>query len=66
MGNKNREENKLNRLCISPDTDPVHDEDPVDAESLLQQFGSDGHRVEVTEPPEKEARHVSCFRSAVG
>lgn len=30
---------------------PVHDEDLVDVESLLQKFGCDGHRVEVAETP---------------
>lgn len=38
------------------DTDPVHDEDLVDVESLLQQFGCDGHRVEVAETPETQQR----------
>lgn len=33
-------------------TDPVHDKDLVDVESLLQQFGCDGHRVKVAETPE--------------
>lgn len=30
---------------------PVHDEDLVDVQSLLQKFGCDGHRVEVAETP---------------
>lgn len=30
---------------------PVHDEDLVDVESLLQKFGCDGHGVEVAETP---------------
>lgn len=30
---------------------PIHDEDLVDVESLLQKFGCDGHRIEVAEPP---------------
>lgn len=38
--------------CVSRFTDPVHDEDLVDVEPLLQQFGCDGHRVEVAETPE--------------
>lgn len=31
---------------------PVHDEDLVDVQSLLQKFGCNGHRVEVAETPE--------------
>lgn len=30
---------------------PVHNEDLVDVQSLLQKFGCDGHRVEVAETP---------------
>lgn len=30
---------------------PVHDEDLVDVQSLLQKFSCDGHRVEVAEAP---------------
>lgn len=36
-------------------THPVHNEDLVDIQSLLQQFGCDGHRVEVAETPETAA-----------
>lgn len=43
------------RDAVSQETHPVHDEDPVDVESLLQQFGCDGHRVEVAETPETAA-----------
>lgn len=40
-------------MCeASRQTDPVHDEDLVDAESLLQQLGRNGHRVKVAEAPE--------------
>lgn len=53
-------------------TDPVHDEDLVDVESLLQQLGCDGHRVEVAETPETAAKReadefpapLSCSHSA--
>jgi len=38
------------------ETDPVHDEDLGDAESLLQQLGCDGHGVEVAEAPETAAK----------
>lgn len=41
---------------MTQETDPVHDEDLVDVESLLQQFGCDGHRVEVAETPETAAK----------
>lgn len=34
---------------------PVHDEDLVDVQSLLQKFGCDGHRVEVAETPKTTA-----------
>lgn len=36
---------------------PVHDEDPVDVEPLLQQSSGDGHRVEVAETPGAAASH---------
>lgn len=36
---------------------PVHDEDPVDVEPLLQQSSGDGHRVEVAETPGAAATH---------
>lgn len=42
--------------CVSRFTDPVHDEDLVDVEPLLQQFGCNGHRVEVAETPETSAQ----------
>lgn len=42
--------------CVWRFTDPVHDEDLVDVEPLLQQFGCDGHRVEVAETPETSAQ----------
>lgn len=51
---------------------PVHDEDLVDVQSLLQKFGCNGHRVEVAEPPERRTwrgssklqgrRETSCLR----
>lgn len=44
--------NTLTLKKTAVETDPVHDEDLVDVESLLQQFGCDGHRVEVAETPE--------------
>lgn len=44
------------RDVVSRDTDPVHDEDLVDVESLLQQFGCDRHGVEVAETPETAAQ----------
>lgn len=30
---------------------PIHDEDLVDVESLLQKFGCNGHGIEVAETP---------------
>lgn len=38
---------------------PVHDEDLVDVESLLQKLGCDGHRVEVAEAPKTTTVGVS-------
>lgn len=35
---------------------PVHNEDLVDVQSLLQKFGSDGYRVEVAETPRTTLR----------
>lgn len=50
---------------VTQETDPVHDEDLVNVESLLQQFGCDGHRVEVAETPETAAKRgkteLSCL-----
>lgn len=46
------------------ETDPVHDEDLVDVESLLQQFGCDGHRVEITETPETAEKRGRRFSRA--
>lgn len=43
------------RWLVSPETDPVHNEDLVDVESLLEQFGCDGYRVEIAEAPETAA-----------
>lgn len=42
-------------------THPVHDEDLVDAESLLQQSGCDRHRVEVAETPKSAAESGLLF-----
>lgn len=38
---------------------PVHDEDLVDVESLLQKLGCDGHGVEVAETPKTTTVGVS-------
>ena len=42
---------------------PVHDENLTGAEFLLELPGCDGHRVEITEPPERQTHtptvHVS-------
>lgn len=37
---------------------PVHDEDLADAELVLQLLGCDGHRVEVTETPERTKQEL--------
>ena len=46
-------------------THPVHDEDLVDVESLLQQFGGNGHGVEVAEAPGMATERKKLSRHAV-
>ena len=42
----------------APSAHPVHDEDLVDVEFLLELLGGDGHRVEETETPVDKQTHV--------
>lgn len=50
---------------VIEETDPVHDEDFADVESLLQQFGSNGNWVKVAETPEVAAdrERGACYES---